>query len=148
MCNLNKGWQKIFKTSKSNPVLKQIEVINYLEALKQKFSSSDEIVNIVAIICKRYYVKVLLKKKGDMGHGYKAYCKGDKSCNEWINEIQNIVSVWVLKLQKKKKNIPLFYNGFLKCTRKMKFFIEMLNSYQVITSLGPDKMIIPSSIIK
>ena len=53
------------KLSRSNPVLKQKEITNYLENFQQKFilAPFDKASNNVAIICKKY-VEIILKKCG------------------------------------------------------------------------------------
>ena len=49
------------KPSKSNPFVKQINIINCLEALQKIFVlvPIDKTPNKVAIICKQYYVEVI-----------------------------------------------------------------------------------------
>ena len=59
---LTKVAKKILKTeikpSKSNAIVKQIDVISCLEALQEKFVlvPIDKASNNVAVICKRYYI--------------------------------------------------------------------------------------------
>ena len=45
----------------------------------------DKASNNVAIICKRYYVEMILKKIGVNGHGNNTDCKANKSCDEIID---------------------------------------------------------------
>ena len=65
------------KPSKSNPILKQIDVISCLDALQKKIVlvPIDKASNNVAIICKRYCVEVILMQTGIIGHGNNTYCK-------------------------------------------------------------------------
>ena len=37
------------------------------------------------------------------------YCKASKSCEDVIDERQNMLEVWVSKSQKKKKTLPIIY---------------------------------------
>lgn len=37
------------------------------------------------------------------------YCKASKSCEDVIDEIQNMLNIWILKSQKKKKTLPTMY---------------------------------------
>ena len=43
-----------------------------------------------------------------IGHGNNTYCKAHKSYDEIIDEKQNILNLWILKLQK-KKTLPIIY---------------------------------------
>ena len=54
--------QKI-NPQKTNPILKQPDVITYLEKLHKKYVlvPIDKAANNVAIICKKHYVDVILK---------------------------------------------------------------------------------------
>ena len=77
VCHFNKGWQKIsklktrIKPSKSNPFLKQIYVISTSRSTPKKFVPApiDKASNSVAIICKQYYIEVILNKIGVLGYG-------------------------------------------------------------------------------
>ena len=150
VCHFHQGWQKMRKLkariilSKSNPILKQIKVINCLKALQEVLVAIDKAsitlrkkcsylklfwsvyfvslliqfkcwkmrtkitpnkdyfhaVSIIWVICKRYYVEVILKEIGVIGHGNKTYCKSNKSGDESIDENREYINVWVLKLHK------------------------------------------------
>ena len=53
-----------------NPILKQIDVINCIEALHKKFVlvPISKAFNNVAVICKRYYAEIILNETGVIGH--------------------------------------------------------------------------------
>ena len=58
------------KPFRFNPILKQIDVINCIEALHKKFVivPISKSYNNVAVICKRYYAEVILNETGVIGH--------------------------------------------------------------------------------
>lgn len=45
-----------------------------------------DVLSIVAIICKRYYVEVILNVMGVIEYGNKTYWKTEKRCDELIEE--------------------------------------------------------------
>ena len=59
------------KKQRTNPVLKQPEVVNYLNSFHQKYVMTpiDKAASNVSVICKRYYVEVVLKEIGVLGDG-------------------------------------------------------------------------------
>ena len=73
---------------KTNPVLKDPEVIDYLESLHEKYVlvPIDKAANNVAIVCKRYYVQVILKEIGIIGAGNNTYVNAEKSTEEIIDD--------------------------------------------------------------
>ena len=58
------------KPFRFNPILKQIDVINCIEALHKKFVlvPISKAFSNVAVICKRYYAEVILNETGVIGH--------------------------------------------------------------------------------
>ena len=97
------------KPSKSNPpILKQIDVISYLEALQKKFVLVliDKASNNVDIICKHYYVEVMLNEIVVIGHGNNTYCKANKSCDEIIDENVYIKRL-SFKITEKEKTLQI-----------------------------------------
>ena len=76
------------KPSRSNPILKQVDVISCLEALQKKFVivPIDKASNNVAIICKRYYVEVILNEISVIGTENNTYYKANKNCDEITDE--------------------------------------------------------------
>ena len=76
------------KKQRTNPVLKQPEVINYLNSFHQKYvlTPIDKASNNVSVICKRYYVEVVLKEIGILGDGSDTYEKANRCKEEIIND--------------------------------------------------------------
>ena len=74
------------KRHKTNPVLKREEVISYLEKSQEKYVlvPIDKAANNFAIICKRFYVSVILKEIGILGSGNKTYEKSGNDLREII----------------------------------------------------------------
>ena len=56
--------------------MKQTDVINFLET-QFPVLPIDKAPNNVAVICKRYYVEVILNEIGVIGHVNSAYCKAN-----------------------------------------------------------------------
>lgn len=74
----------------------------------------DRASNNVVIVCKRYYVVVILNKIGVIGHRNHTYFKINESCDEIINENTEYANVLSLKSQKKQKDYQsctAFLNG-------------------------------------
>ena len=66
---------------KTNPVLKRDDVKKYLDHLHKHFVlvPVDKASNNIAIICKRFYVEVILKEIGVLGNvSNPTYCKSEK----------------------------------------------------------------------
>ena len=99
------------KPSKTNPILKQPAVINYLETMQKDyvFVPIDKASKNVAIICKKYYVEVLLKEIGIIGNGNKTYSKSEKAHDEIINENMEYTKRLGLKFNEDEKSLPLMY---------------------------------------
>ena len=72
------------KIQKTNPVLKQDTVIEYLSELYEKYVlvPTDKAANNIAIICKKYYVTVILKEIGILDAGNETYEKINKNQEE------------------------------------------------------------------
>ena len=88
------------KTSKSNPVLKQIYVISCLEALQKKFIlvPIDKASNNVAIIRKRYYGEMILNKISVIGHQNNTHCEPNISCDYIIDENTEYIKLFGFKI--------------------------------------------------
>ena len=56
-----------------------------------------------------YHVEVILKELGVTGYETETYSKASKNCEDVIDEIQNMLNIWILKSQKKKKTLPTMY---------------------------------------
>ena len=69
------------KYQKVNPVLERADVIEYLKNLHSKFVlvPIDKAANNVSIICKRFYVEVILKEIGILDGGNNTYLTSDLS---------------------------------------------------------------------
>ena len=74
------------KVHKTNPVLKQDAVIEYLNELHEKYVlvPIDKAANNIAITCNKYYVAVILKEIGILDAGNKTYEKINKNQEEII----------------------------------------------------------------
>ena len=99
------------KPSKSNPILKQIYAISCLEALQKTFVlvPIDKACKKVAIICKWYYVEVILNEMCLIGHGNNTYCKANKSCYEIIDESTEYTKRLDFKITVKEKTLSTIY---------------------------------------
>ena len=91
--------KKKIKRQQTNPVLKQPEVVDYLMSFQKKFvlTPIDKASNNVSIICKRYYVEVVLKEIGILGSGNETYEKANRS-KEKIVDIKYICYLLFLRL--------------------------------------------------
>ena len=76
------------KVHKTNPMLKQEAVIEYLNELHEKYVSVpiDKGAKNIAIICKKHYVTVILKQIGILDAGNETYEKINKNRKEVIQE--------------------------------------------------------------
>ena len=52
---------------------------------------------------------MILKELGVTGYETETYSKVSKNCEDVIDEIQNMLNIWILKSQKKKKTLPTMY---------------------------------------
>ena len=91
------------KPSKSNPILKQIDLISCLEAFQKTLvlAPITKASSKIDVICKRHYVGVILNKIGVIGHENNTYCKANKSFDEIINENTEYAKRLGFKTQKK-----------------------------------------------
>ena len=111
------------KSSKSNPILKQTDVISWLEMLRKTFVlvPVDKVSNNVTIICKRNYGEVILNKIG-----YNTYCKANKSCDE------NTEYTKCLGFERKKYYLSC--TGLLRCIRIQHVRVSSLHLNHVLLS--------------
>ena len=98
-----------------NLILKQMRYI-LLKHSKRTFALilTDKASKNGAIICKGYYVEVILKRIGVIGHENKTYCKANESCDELKHENTEYTKCLGFKVTEKQKNHNLC-TGFLKC---------------------------------
>ena len=99
------------KKQRTNPVLKQPEVVNYLNLFHEKYVMTpiDKASSNVSVICKRYYVEVILKEIGILGDGSETYEKADRSKEEIIDENQVYSEKLGYTLSEKEKDLPTMY---------------------------------------
>ena len=99
------------KPKKTNPVLKQEEIIRYLENLHKQFVlvPIDKASNNVAIICKRYYVEVVLKEVGILATGNTTYKKTDLTKDEIIDDNVTYSQKLGFKITNNEKELPIMY---------------------------------------
>ena len=99
------------KPTQTNPVLKQTDVISYLDQLKKEFVfvPIDKAASNVAIICKRYYLQVILKEIRILGDGNKTYCKANREKDEIINENIEYTKRLNFKTTEKEETLPIMY---------------------------------------
>ena len=99
------------KPHKTNPVLKQPEIIQCLEELHKKFVlvPIDKAANNVAIICKKHYVDVILKEIGVSGNPTDTYKESPKNKDEIIFENLQYLEKLKLKSEEKDKELPIMY---------------------------------------
>ena len=95
------------KVHKTNTVLKQDTVIEYLNELHEKyvFVPIDKAANNIVIICKKYYVTVILKEIGIFDAGNEMYEKIYKNQKEIIQD--NLEYHTCLKLSNRSKDKSL-----------------------------------------
>ena len=99
------------KKQRTNPVLKQPSVVEYLTSLQDKFVMTpiDKASNNVAVICKRYYIEVLLKEIGILGSGSATYEKATKTKEQIIHDDEEYVARLGYTLSDKEKDLPTMH---------------------------------------
>ena len=99
------------KYHKVNPVFKRPEVVNYLQTLHSKFVvvPIDKAANNVSIICKRYYVEVILKEIGIIGEGNKTYVPSSVSKEEIIDDNSEYSKKLKADISEKDHCLPSMY---------------------------------------
>ena len=99
------------KPQRTNPVLKQPDVVTYLEELHRKYVlvPIDKAANNVAIICKKHYIDVILKEIGVIGEDSDTYVPAHKCKDEIIfDNIQYSKKVG-LDVEERDQSLPLMY---------------------------------------
>jgi hypothetical protein len=99
------------KYHKVNPILKQSDVIEYLQDLHSKFVMVpiDKAANNVSIICKRFYVEVILKETGILGEGNTTYVSIDLSKEHIIHENVEYAKRLKMDVTGKELDLPAMY---------------------------------------
>ena len=103
--------KKKVKKHYTNPILKQPEVVDYLNLFHQKYVMTpiDKTSNNVSVICKRYYVEVVLKEIGILGNGSETYEKTDRSKEEIVDDNRIYSEKLGYTLSEKEKDLPTMY---------------------------------------
>ena len=98
-------------TTKKNPVLKDPEVVAYLENLHKHYVSVpiDKAANSIAIVCKRHYVEGILKEIGIMGEGNSTHCKIENSVQDIVEENVKESEVFGFNISEKEECLPSMY---------------------------------------
>ena len=99
------------KPKKNNQVLKRPEVIEYLKKMHEKyvFVPIDKAGNNIAIICKRYYVEVILKEIGHLGNGNSTYEKTPKNVADIVEENVMYSERLGLEVGEGERDLPSMY---------------------------------------
>ena len=96
---------------KSKQVLKRPDVVEYLEQLHKSYVlvPIDKAGNNIAIICKRYYVEVILKEIGESGNGNSTYIKSSKSVEDVVEDNVMYSKRLGLEVEDEEKDLPSMY---------------------------------------
>ena len=99
------------KQQRTNPVLKQPEVVEYLNSFHKKFVMTpiDKASSNVSVICKRYYVEVILREIGIQGHGSDTYERTDRCKEEIVDDNREYSKRLGYSLSKKELDLPTMY---------------------------------------
>ena len=100
------------KPKRTNPILQQDNVNNYLQELHNKFVlvPIDKAANNIAIVCKRYYVEVILKEIGLLENkNNDTYLKSNITKNEIIDDNITYSEKLGFKINDKEKQLPIMY---------------------------------------
>ena len=103
--------KKKIKQQRTNPVLKQEEVSNYLNLFHEKYVMTpiDKASSNVSVICKRYYVEVVLNEIGILGDGSDTYERANRSKEEIIDDNRIYSERLGYKLSEKENDLPTMY---------------------------------------
>lgn len=106
-----KKLKRKIKKQRTNPVLKQPEVVDYLNSFHQKYVMTpiDKASSNVSVICKRYYVEVVLKEIGILGDGSETYEEANRSKDEIIDDNRVYSQKLGYTLSEKELDLPTMY---------------------------------------
>ena len=76
---------------------------------KYVFVPIDKAGNNIAVICKRYYVEVILKEVGHIGDGNDTYVKTSKTVGEIVEENVMYSERLGLEVDDREKDLPIMY---------------------------------------
>ena len=96
---------------RTRQILKRPDVIEYLERLHEKyvFVPIDKAGNNIAVICKKYYVEVILKEIGHIGDGSNTYVKTSKTVADIVEENVMYSERLGLEVDDREKDLPNMY---------------------------------------
>ena len=96
---------------RTQQVLKNPDVAEYLKKMHEKyvFVPIDKAGNNIAIICKRYYVEVILKEIGHLGNGNSTYEKSSKNVADIVEENVMYSERLGLEVEDGEKDLPSMY---------------------------------------
>ena len=96
---------------KTRQVLKRPDVVEHLEQLQKSyvFVPIDKAGNSIAIICKRYYVEIILKEIGHVGNGNSTYENSSKSLEEIVEDNVTYSKRLGLEVEDREKDLPSMY---------------------------------------
>ena len=99
------------RPKRNQQVLKDPKVVEYLQKMHEKFVfvPIDKAGNNIAIICKRYYVEVILKEIGHLGNGNNTYEKTQKNLSEIVEENVMYSKRLGLEVEDREKDLPSMY---------------------------------------
>ena len=99
------------KKQRTNPVLKQPEILDYLNLFHKKYVMTpiDKASSNVSVICKRYYVEVILQEIGILGNGSETYEKAERSKDEIIDDNRVYSEKLGFNLSEKERDLPTMY---------------------------------------
>ena len=92
-------------------ILKDQTVLGYLEELQKHFVlvPIDKASNNIAVICKKYYVEVILKEVGVLGQASVTYTRSNKTMVEIIHDDLLVTDRLKLKAEEKNEILPSMY---------------------------------------
>ena len=96
---------------KTSQVLKRPDVVEHLEQLHKTyvFVPIDKAGNNIAIICKRYYVEVILKEIGQIGDGNSTYEKSSRTVEDVVEDNVMYSERLGLEVEDREKDLPSMY---------------------------------------
>ena len=96
---------------KCKQVLKRPDVVEYLKELHKSYVlvPIDKAGNNIAIICKRYYVEVILKEIGETGNGNSTYIKSSKLVEDVVEDNVMYSKRLGLEVEDEEKDLPSMY---------------------------------------
>ena len=99
------------RPKKTKQVLKRPDVVEYLKQLHKTyvFVPIDKAGNNIAIICKRYYVEVILKEIGQIGNGNSTYEKSSKTVEDVVEDNVVYSERLGLEVEDEEKDLPSMY---------------------------------------